>query len=135
MTAYLEWTDAYAVGVEEFDEDHQHLIEIANRIIAAAEAGSVFQDVRDAIDELIEEAVVHFEHEERIMNDVDYPALPEHQESHNKLIRTYIKYRAELKFSRLVPEEVAGFIIDWLMIHVKTEDQKYRAYLNARGIE
>jgi hemerythrin len=134
MAAYLEWTDSYAVGVDAFDEDHQHLIGIANKIITAADAGTQFVDVREVLDDLIEEAVVHFENEEKAMEDVDYPGLAEHREAHNQLIRTYIKYRSELKFSRLVPDDIAGFIIDWLMIHIRTEDQTYGSFLNARGI-
>ncbi len=135
MATYLEWKDSYLVGVEEFDQDHQHLIGIANQAIAAAEADTKFADVRDLLDDLIEEAVVHFENEERIMGDVDYPGLAEHQEAHNQLIRTFIKYKSELKFKRLEVSEVAGFIIDWLVVHIKTFDMNYGAYFKTRGIK
>ena len=134
MAAYLEWNESYGVGVAEFDQDHQHLIGIANKAVEAADAGTTFADVGELLDDLIEEAVVHFEHEERIMKDVDYPGLTEHLEAHNQLIRTFIKYKSELKIERLAVSEIAGFIVDWLVVHIKTFDKNYGAYLNTRGI-
>ena len=135
MTAHLEWKDSYLVGVEEFDQDHQLLIGIANQAIVAAETDKKLADIGDLLDDLIEEALVHFENEEKIMKSVDYPGLGGHQEAHNQLIRNFIKFKSEIKIKELKGSEVAGFITNWLVVHIKSFDQNYGKFLNTRGIK
>lgn len=135
MKHRLEWREEYAVAVRQFDEDHQHLITLARKVADAVEAGAKIADLRAALDDLIEEALAHFESEERTMAEVDYPELAEHRDGHNHLIRTYIKYKAELRYERLDADEVAGFMIDWLLVHIQTFDKRYGDFFNARGVK
>jgi len=134
MVAPILWEESYAVGVQEFDEDHRHLFQMANEVVRTAEVGGSETDMRAVLDDLIEEAVVHFEHEEAIMEKSGYPGLVEHREAHNRLVRTFIKYRSELRFERLQIDDVAEFILDWLAVHIKTLDRAYSRYLNGAGI-
>ncbi|HEX9844550.1 MAG TPA: hemerythrin domain-containing protein, partial [bacterium] len=84
--------------------------------------------------DLIECAVEHFEEEERTLQELDWPGLPEHLQAHNLLLRTLLKFKSDLRYGRLTAEETAEFITEWVLAHIKDEDMKYRDYLGARGV-
>jgi hemerythrin-like metal-binding protein len=90
--------------------------------------------MRDVMDDLIECAVEHFEEEERTLRSLDWPGLPDHLHAHGELLRTILKFKADLRYGRLSCEEAADFITDWVLAHIMDEDMRYRDYLDARGV-
>jgi len=50
----IKWDGSCSVRVKEFDEAHQHLFAIGNRLIRAAILDSSLDIVGDIVDELIE---------------------------------------------------------------------------------
>ncbi len=131
MPSHLAWDSTYSVGVGTFDADHQELISRADALISAVNAG---QDGRDALDDLIEAALHHFENEEQALREVDYPGLEAHRAAHHDLLRAILKFKCDLRYGRLQAEEAAEFIVDWVLAHIKEEDAKYRPYLHCREI-
>lgn len=137
MVPHLRWLPAYSVGVQAFDDEHAVLVARANALLVAVEAngGSAASlRGRDLLDDVVECAVAHFEAEERLLYELDWPGLPEHRDSHNLLLRTLLKFKADLRYGRLTPEEAAEFMADWVLSHIVDEDLQYRDYLLARGV-
>ncbi len=132
MAANLEWTPAYSVGVDALDDDHRDMIGRADDLIAAYRAGRPEAELRDGLDDLLELAVDHFENEERFMAEADYPGLRAHVDDHNRLLRNFLKCRADIRYRRLEPDEMAELVIDWVLRHIKDEDLRYKAFLDAR---
>ena len=130
----LRWQAAYSVGVKGFDEAHRALIDRADALLLAVQAVGAEHRVRDILDDLVECAVEHFEDEERTLRELDWPGLPEHLTAHDLLLRTLLKFKADVRYGRLTVEETADFIADWVLAHIKDEDMKYRDYLGARGV-
>lgn len=134
MVQQPHWQSAYSVGVAGFDEAHRALIDRADALIRAVSAKGRQPETRDILDDLIECAVEHFEEEERTLQELDWPGLPEHLQAHNLLLRTLLKFKSDLRYGRLTAEETAEFITEWVLAHIKDEDMKYRDYLGARGV-
>jgi hemerythrin len=146
MRLHLQWQTVDSVGVQSLDDDHRMLLERADALIASvksgagkpargrASAGEAESRRRDVLDDLVECAVAHFEEEERLLAQLDWPGLPAHREAHDTLLRTLLKFKADLRYGRLTPDEAAEFIADWVLAHIRDEDMQYRDYLHARGV-
>jgi hemerythrin-like metal-binding protein len=134
MQLHAHWQPAYSVGVAGFDEAHRAMIDRADALIRAVGGKGRGPDPRDLLDDLLECAVEHFEQEERTLRELDWPGLPDHLDAHNLLLRTLLKFKSDLRYGRLSPEETAAFISEWVLAHIKDEDMKYRDYLLARGV-
>lgn len=134
MVLYPQWQSNYSVGVAGFDEAHRAMIDRADALIRAVSAKKPAGDPRDILDDLLECAVDHFEEEEQTLRELDWPGLSAHLQAHNLLLRTLLKFKSDLRYGRLTPEETAAFITEWVLAHIKDEDMKYRDYLGARGV-
>ena len=131
---YPRWQAAYNVNVKDFDTAHRTLIELAGGLIQTIEAKGQATQARDLLDDLVEGTVEHFETEERVLRELDWPGLPAHLPAHNLLLRTLLKFKADLRYGRLTVEQAADFITDWVLAHILDEDMQYRDYLHARGV-
>lgn len=128
------WQPTYSVGVRDFDQAHREMVDLAESLIGTMRRGKAQVRQRDLMDDLVECAVAHFEEEERTLHELDWPGLAAHVREHNLLLRTLLKFKADLRYHRLEPEEAAEFISGWVLTHIREEDSKYRDYLHARGV-
>lgn len=134
MAHYFEWLDDYSVGVSAFDEEHKRLLALADRMVEALQNGTAQQEVGGVLDALIEYAVQHFEHEERVMAQTDYPGLQAHKNAHYELLRKVLRFRFAEQHHTLQPVDVAEFLLEWVLTHIREEDKQYGPHLNAHGI-
>jgi hemerythrin len=58
------WNDSYLLGVKEFDEHHQHLVDLLNMSFDAFENNTHPTKLEPIIEELIDYATYHFAAEE-----------------------------------------------------------------------
>ena len=134
MANYIEWLDAYSVGVQDFDNDHKTLIELANRVLMGVHEGRDQKALADVLDELIDYTVQHFGKEEQMMRMTGYPNYQQHREIHDELTRRVLRYANDARHERISPVEVAEFLIDWLMDHIQYQDAAYGEHFHAHGI-
>jgi len=124
------WDPSYRIGVDVIDRQHQKLFGIGNRFYNAWR-----QRVRGAalsriFDELIEYTAYHFAEEERLMQEIGYPALPQHRANHEELVELVNHYRMQLKSRAPGAEKQAlEFVRTWLRAHVLDADRKIGVYL------
>ena len=133
--ALLEWGPALQVGFSEIDRQHQVLVEIANRLHAAMQAGQAQQVCGVILDELADYAVQHFAFEERLMHSHGYPAREQHQEQHRKLVADVTDFKHQFQAGgATISVELMVFIRDWLVNHILKVDKALAADLRARGL-
>ena len=87
MADLLVWDSSCRVGVEEFDEAHQHLFAIGNNLIRAVLEGHALEVIRPVIDELIDYTEQHFRAEEALMRRADYPGYEAHRAEHRAALQ------------------------------------------------
>jgi hemerythrin len=80
MTQLIEWSDRFAVTVEEINQQHRKLFALVNHFILVALAGDDRKAVENAIDGMVTYVDEHFRFEEACLK--FHPELPEHRKLH-----------------------------------------------------
>ena len=129
----FQWSERYSVGVQQFDADHRHLLELAHELVDARLNGPLPTPAGDVLTDLIACAEEHFAHEERLLAATGYPHLEHHRREHRRLLMEIEAYRDDFSAGKVAAEDVASFVADWIFVHMTEEDQHYREHLNGRG--
>ncbi|MEW8385035.1 MAG: bacteriohemerythrin, partial [Candidatus Thiodiazotropha taylori] len=86
--ALMQWIDdKYSTKVDVCDTQHKELFNRVNALNDAVSTGAR-QEIGTTLDNLIDYVVVHFETEERLMEERGYKGLDAHKEEHKQLVQT-----------------------------------------------
>jgi len=129
--------DDLYLGIDVIDDEHRHLLDVINRLVAASSAGSDAQFIDNIAFELIARIQEHFRSEEGQMAAWAYDGLACHKAAHAKLFEML---QALLRPNRFrtgsnLADALVGFLQAWLGDHILGEDRRLADFLKARGIE
>jgi hemerythrin-like metal-binding protein len=125
-------------------DEHAALAEQIKRVATeidviwqAAASPAALRDVSQLIAslrELLKIAQLHFEHEERLMAQNNYPGLLSHKRDHEYLIRGLADFTSALvnetvKVSQSIPDNLTS----WLSFHAKKYDDGYQEFIRLSG--
>lgn len=91
----LVWREQLSVGNGVIDADHKHLIGIINRVEHCL-ASKDRREIKAALDDLSQYAVVHFDREEKIAAAAGYTQVPHLSDSHRALLQNLEQVRDEI---------------------------------------
>ena len=125
----LIWKDEYSVGVEKFDRQHKHLIEIVNKLIANHNRFDNPNLVSETLTEMLNYAREHFGDEEELMQEYGYTETEPQRKQHAYFLKT----TAELSIRALnnkqsLPPNILEFLGNWWIIHILKWDMKYKDF-------
>jgi len=127
----MVWGDVLSVAVDEIDEDHRKLLNIFNVLNHSVAEGESSDYLAAVLEELVNCAVWHFSHEERLMLKYGYEGIEEHKVEHKELINSAKKLQREiLQADKPVAEEDVVFLERWLAEHILTTDMRLGSYLS-----
>ena len=131
-TLYLPWSDDFSVHIRNIDGDHKELFDTVNQLHAEIERQSSAAEVGFTIGLLARYVHEHFEREEKLMAEYDYPQLAEHKMEHWRLRRKVYAIRKihSEEPKRLDANKLLDFLRSWLVHHILGSDMKYAAYLH-----
>jgi hemerythrin len=119
-------------GHLELDAQHRGILEEAERIRSAP-----LHAVWASVEFLAWHTAAHFAFEERLMEELAYPARQAHGEEHAQFLARLTTRRAGLEHGGATPENVralSGLVEEWVTMHVKASDVALAAFvLAARG--
>ena len=125
----LQWKEEYEVGVAEIDEQHQKLIDIANRVYELMRnelALDKYDQTVEILQELKEYTVYHFHFEEGLMQKARYKKRFSHKILHQNFLAQVeavdLSAVDENQDAYLV--QIMDFIANWLIEHIVGEDKK-----------
>ena len=129
----LIWKDEYSVGVEKFDRQHKHLIEIVNKLIANHNRFDNPNLVSETLTEMLNYAREHFGDEEELMQEYGYTETEPQRKQHAYFLKT----TAELSIRALnnkqsLPPNILEFLGNWWIIHILKWDMKYKDFFKAK---
>ncbi|PWC49318.1 bacteriohemerythrin [Azospirillum sp. TSA6c] len=138
---FMPWTDALAVGEEGIDTDHMILIALMNEAAAlAGRAGRSGGDRRasaralgEAVGRLLAYTALHFEQEERLMEQCGYPDTRVHKAQHEALRSRADDLRRRLDAGDSVADELLALVREWLFEHIQRADKRIGEHLAARN--
>lgn len=124
------WSQAYLLGVDVLDQQHQSLVKMANDLFNWC----TYEEHEEAVAILKEYVLFHFREEEALMERVEFPGRVAHSAIHSLL---------EEKVHNLPPltpetmdercETLRNLLIHWLFAHILVEDARLAAYMKETG--
>jgi len=131
----IVWAPSLSVGVAALDKQHNRIIEMINSLIVGPDAEVDSETLSDTLGEMLEYARAHFETEERILEEHDYPELPAQRRQHLAFRKKAATFCVETMEGRAsLPHEVLEYLKSWFSEHVLETDMRYRTFLNERGV-
>jgi len=124
----LQWKEEYAIGVQQIDEQHQHLFEIGNKIYELLE-NYILDDKYDKIVVILEElrqyTKYHFQSEEQYMLQIKYPRYfsqkVEHDDFISKIEEVELKDIDENQEKYI--RDLLLFVFNWILEHILQKDK------------
>lgn len=133
--AAFEWTNAYSVNISSMDDQHKVLVGLLNKLDDAHAQGSGKQAFMDALGRLMDYVRTHFEAEEKLMQENDYPDYYDHRQAHIALtIKVAELQQLKDVYRESDTPELIGFLTQWLVGHIMGVDRRYGVFLNKKGI-
>ncbi|MEA4858669.1 MAG: bacteriohemerythrin [Solidesulfovibrio sp.] len=129
----ISWDSCLSVGVTEIDEQHQAIIGLINDLEAKQDSDdpavvtAALRFLRDYLER-------HFALEEKLMADIAYPHREHHLATHEQFVNHVIFFEIEKEFglvTRQMVEDLLGFLMEWFVRHIASEDRALGAYLRA----
>ena len=121
----IQWSEDFVIGVPDIDNQHKALVEKLNNLVDTYNDNP--DKIRDALDFLIDYALLHFETEERFMEQHNYPGLEEQIEEHRKFTKTVNKFVDDFLMMGPTPEiakRIEKELIEWIEHHILNVDKK-----------
>lgn len=131
----IAWNEFLSVGVPEMDEEHRQFIARVNALNKAIVDTEEKVTVARALDLMLTEAAQHFEHEEALMVEREFPGAAAHAATHAALIAQIERAAKEFAQSDIsFVWALKGLQLKQLLVeHMLKEDMKFRDFLRAPG--
>ena len=129
----VEFDNSLVTGNAMIDEQHKELIGKIDKLLSCCEQNGGKVEAIKMLDYLAEYTDFHFGEEEKLQEEVSYPAIEEHKKQH-----AAFKKAVEELHEMLIEEEgpteafvaaVNKNVVDWLFDHIKKMDQALAAFV------
>jgi hemerythrin len=131
----FDWDEDLKIGIEKIDSQHKELIK---RLDAIAQA-ILHKQGKNKIIELLkfmeDYGNTHFSHEEEFMAKFDFPGLASQKKHHERFKETTEKLLIHLESEKDMESfasSVQRYLIDWLILHIKSEDRKFGEFIEGK---
>lgn len=131
----LEWREEMSVGIPALDNDHKAIIRLINEIgLVQKQFDSITVDL--VLDELFNYTIRHFQREESVLHEIQFPSVQSHAVQHadfgdrvSEMRRRYLQ-RSDMEAAN----ELMIMMSDWITKHIMVEDKKYCAWCTEAGL-
>lgn len=133
----IEWNESMAVGIPAIDEDHQRFAALINDFNRSILDQLELKEIKRRLQLVIDDAVRHFAHEERLFKQWRYPNADDHAGKHAQVIEALQGIRQRFSDQGLQAEWIGAGqeVKDLLIRHLLTEDMKYADYYRKSRLE
>jgi hemerythrin len=131
-----QWDASLETGHAKIDNQHKQLITALNSIIDASREGKGQDEIFKTLDFLTGYTIMHFNTEEKLQVDYDYPDYLIHKRYHDEFKGTVGELTQRLVAEGPTEEligEVTTTIGNWLLNHIKGDDFRMAAYVKSKG--
>ncbi|BFL48876.1 hemerythrin [Lactonifactor longoviformis] len=127
--------ESLVTGNNMIDTQHKELIDRVNKLVASCETNKEKNVAIQTLDFLMDYTVFHFDAEEKLQKETDYPDYDSHKKQHEE----FAKAVEDLK-DMLQEEEgptdafvaaVKRNVSDWLVNHIQGYDKKVADYVKS----
>ena len=132
----LSWRPEYQVGVRLIDTEHKYLFKLINEFHAKHARGNSLKQCLLVLNRLVAYAEEHFQHEEALMQKIDYPRYDRQKELHRQLYSSIFELSEKLSMAdALVDAETMRFLKHWIVEHIVKEDTDIGDFLRRKSAQ
>lgn len=125
--AILNWNNQLVLGIDSVDEQHRHLIDLANQLDEAVALGTDRDTLIKIVNSLIEYTVHHFQDEEQLMSASKYnpTVYAVHEAEHKEFMAKMMTIQSEVEADiNALSKDLMDYLVDWLCHHVLSTDKQ-----------
>ena len=123
------WLEAYKIGDEDIDRQHEYLFSLANEIV---DPFNDAQKTHHNVLALFHYVKEHFAAEEALMKQYNYAGYAEHVEEHKVLTQKLQEISNRIVIGKIGPDHVMQFMRAWLLEHILGKDILLGEFLRQR---
>lgn len=135
----FKWQDSFNIGIPEIDKQHRRLFAIGDRIYDTATLNDNcdhYDELVEALNELVEYTEYHFGYEEELMQKYNYPEYATHKIEHDFFVKKLKKIAGKDldEDQGRTMMEIVHFVADWISGHILDTDVKYKVVMQKNGL-
>ncbi|GHV96463.1 hypothetical protein AGMMS50293_27830 [Spirochaetia bacterium] len=129
------WDDSLSIGIAKIDGQHKQLFNAVNSLIDAIDLGRGKDELKKALDFLVNYTATHFADEEDIQQQYRYPDFENHHDIHESFKKMAVELAKEFMESGTTEglvKEVKRKFGDWLVTHIKGQDSRIGEFIRQK---
>jgi len=128
------WNPIWETGFPDIDRQHQELLRRMESLAMVLAGGGELLETERTLLHMGEYVEFHFQAEEALMRQFEYPGLPLHQ-AHHDALRSQVRSLVDAYVAdhELVPMSVMDFLVGWLSDHIDKHDRAMAAFFRKCG--
>jgi hemerythrin-like metal-binding protein len=131
LAEIAQWRPEYETGYTLIDDQHRSLFHAINALHSAILMGRGEDLLPRTLKILESYTTIHFKTEEHFMAELQYPDYADHVAKHRQLrqrVESFLAQETQVP-DRWLALRVSRFLTDWLINHIKSEDQRMINFL------
>lgn len=127
----LVWTESLTLFNNTIDNQHKRLFDLVNEVIDVDLIYPRTERFAQILSKLTDYGLEHFEHEEALMQKLNYPKFNEHKKDHLNYVYEISMFNLNFRgVNSTDPKVVLKFIRDWWYNHILSMDLHFGKYIS-----
>jgi len=125
--AILNWNNQLVLGIDSVDEQHKHLIDLANQLDEAVALGTDRDTLIKIVNSLIDYTVYHFQDEEQLMSGSKFnpTVYAVHEAEHKEFVEKMLTIQSEVEADiSALSKDLMDYLVNWLCHHILSTDKQ-----------
>jgi hemerythrin-like metal-binding protein len=133
---FMSWRNDYEVGIAQIDQEHRYLFGLINECFDGHARGGTAKSLQEILSRLVAYAEVHFQNEERLMQDSAFPGWQAHHALHEKLFDSIFNLNEKRAAGNARADtDTLNFLKRWLLDHILKEDMVFADFLHRKAAQ
>jgi len=128
----LVWSEAFALGDDEIDEQHQQLFEIYNGALKVLHEHPADLTPAAVLQAVFDYTEYHFVTEQALMTTLRYPDRHEHVREHQALLSVMQALVGRVDDNPTLLSDMVGLLRVWIQGHILHTDRRLGEFLKAQ---
>lgn len=125
----IAWDDSYKIGHDIIDKQHKEFFKIASKVEEAYDGAVSKDEIKKLLTFLFKYMKFHFNEEEKLMLECNYPNLNKHKLEHKKIIQDMSKLIKTAHTTNALKEDLYKITQEWAIVHIPTLDKDLHNYI------
>lgn len=131
----IHWNETFSVGDDMLDKHHQHMARLINQVGGMESEDAHSEPLVDVLSSLVKYVEYHFEHEERLMAQLEYRELESHRQEHVHFCEVVAEICFGASLGIISARDLFSYLTRWWRNHILIEDMKYKPLLIEASLE